>query len=1388
MLEAYYAEHPGTRERVERFLAMAESDEGLLGMARVFNALEADGGDTPARQAYRKIFGAKNWDVLMRKAARGETITARDRERLRRQLRYAPLVYTDAWAAVTGDPSFAIPVPEETALPHDDSLAVFMRNDAGIVAYSQQFASPEEFQTAYEEWDIIIKQPEGMQEAAAAGKFYKTIWEEGRKLKAEPAETVETGERGVEDFLAMVNSETGLFSMVRDLRGVKEGLRDFQPDSAEEGQRYTAEKRALDTVFGGKNNNWNNAMIQADRDGVIHSTTKTFIRGQVRKNPLPYMEAWAVVTGDDSWLAGEADKGKYSRLDAGDDLEGMTGNESPEERRRIARRIAYEGVEEAIANGTLKPDDPRLDDYEEELRERQKQGQAKIARKKEDLSDFQWHIEKAEANIKKQQLLAAGLADDTTREGLTKTRKQEAGVKQAQNDLLRLRKEYAQWAASLDAMGRKNLAEFRELLEEQAETEESLRAIDDFRKARIRVARELLRKPDSKTIRKYERDIIRWIQGRFPALYESLPKFIGPKARSVYEMVAAFFSDETYRTKIQTTMSAENYKKLEVIIWSNKHKNERRPYDKMTAKQRETLYNLMVPWEELHLFGIDNIEDRTQNQSTPAQEKWVREQLEPLIPPHIMAKLENFQGLETYTMEELETLAEAVRGLRKKGWDELRIRNDARKQFYEAYQDAFGKIIRDSFKGKVKGRQLPGTAAEKIGDEEASRFKKLLYLNTNARRFVRMLEGGTDGLMYDVITEGEDRAYYQQMTRERERRERVAARLKEAGIDPRVLSRHTFEVAVDLDGKGIKTAAITLDEGLSIRRAALNERAYRAVMFGNFGTVDERTAALEAFERMDYTGSIASLARAESRFDAAKKQIDAFLAEHPELTKVEEILGQDFDEHYGRLSDFVADEFNQDLGSESYYMPLIRLEQNGTDINQENVDDVFAEAGIKQYISRGFTRGRIDVADFAQQPVKLGLYKLWDEAVTKQEHLMAYAPHLREMRGIFQEGIRSKQLMNDIRERYSIEGKKYIDNYISTLANPNPQKSYNNLDGINRLVRGHYPTAVLAFRVSSIIKQAITSPPPFFQAGIGVMEYTAAAMECLNPDTRRMIVEKSLFMYSRVWEPAVAAMKQMEKMSLPGKAGKVEAALTTVEKIGMEGLSWIDRAAVFPGWLAAYRKKTAELSRNKTMTEELIEADAVRYADRVVRDSQPSNRTVDLAPLFQGDRGGAFGQFFLQFQVPMSVIFQNIFIDAPNNFKNGRIREGVTTIAVYALTAALVGILEEDEDDEKLNPKYRGIDAATGMLESIPVVGGSIAYSVEGLLRTGKMGMSGFRPFPVIESGVKGINGITQGEWGKALDGAIEMFGYWASLPVGAKREWQRAIKERDPTILLGNK
>jgi hypothetical protein len=1392
-LEAWLDENPTIRPKVDRFLAMMETDEGFFDMVHKFIDVANDGKDTPQLKAFLDFFGKKDWAVIMRKVANGERITPREIERHRAQLRYAPLAYLNPWAVISGDPFYAFEMKQGVVQLNDYSLETFMKNDADVVAYSQQFSSPEEFQKDYEAWNIVSNQPEGMQEKAAAGAFYKTIWDEGQKLKAEAekeagrSEAIETGQKTVNDFLEMVNSDLGLLDMARRLKGLQDSNDTWASDSEESDLQHRAEMDALQGAFGGKHNNWETAMKEAAGKGDINTTTKQILRGMVRKNPLPYMEAWAVITGDEAWLPADADKGKYSRLDAGEGFEGMTGNESPEERRRVSRAIAYKGVEAEIEKGTLKPDDPRLDDYEEELKVRQKERQGKIEKKKEDLSDYQWMIKSAEDNIKRQQLVLAELENDTTQEGLKETRKQQAKIKKAQNELLKLRKEESTWAQAVIGEGKKNLAEFIELLRDQAETEAAMRAIADFRNARQRKAKEVLRVPDSKKVRKNERDQVRWIQSRFTGLYKSLPLFIGPKAKPLERMIHDFLHDEKYRAGLQANMTARGYERVEEIIYADYAKTRIRSFDHMTENQKDILFDLLSNQEELQArFGILGIKE--QQKFTPAESKWMRDSLAEIIPPHIMAKLENGERLHDYSIADLETLADVVVALKKKGRDELQIRNDAREKFYKDYRDAFDRIVKENFKGKVKGRQLPGSAEETIEDEKASKLKKLLYLNTNARRFFRMIEGGNDGLVHDVVTDGYRKAFYEQMGHERERREWVEQKLKDAKIDIKDLMKYTFEVEVDLDGSGIKTATINLEEALSIHYAYLNDRAHRAVMFGNFSTVDEKKRAHAAHKEGNYGLRDDIMSKGASRYRDAYNKINAFLSEHPELKMVEEILGQDYDDNYGRLYSFVADEFNEDLGSENNYMPLIRIKQNSSGVDPTKMQEVFAEAGLQQYISKGFSKNRIDVADFAQQPVKLGLYKLWDEAVTKQEHLMAYAPYLREIRGIFDHGLESDKLMNDIKQRYSKAGSDYITNFISQVANPNPQKSYNSLDSITRLVRGHYPAAVLAWRLSSIIKQAITSPPPFFAAGISVPEYISAAMECLSEDTREMIRKKSLYMYSRVYEPAIAAMKELEKMYLPGKMGKVETAINKMEQAGMKGLEWIDMVAVFPGWLAAYRKKTAELSRdNKSMSEGLIEAEAIQYADGIMADYQPSSLSFDLAPIFQGDRGGAFGQFFLQFQVPMSVIAQNVFIDTPNNFRNGRVGQGLITIAVYALTAAMVGILEEDDDDEKLNPKYRGIDALGGLIESIPIVGGSAAYSVESLLRTGKMSMSSFKPFPIIESGVKGVNGITQGQWGKAFDGAIEMFGYYSGLPVGLKREAQKAVKERDPTVLLGN-
>jgi hypothetical protein len=641
----------------------------------------------------------------------------------------------------------------------------------------------------------------------------------------------------------------------------------------------------------------------------------------------------------------------------------------------------------------------------------------------------------------------------------------------------------------------------------------------------------------------------------------------------------------------------------------------------------------------------------------------------------------------------------------------------------------------------------------------------------------RMFEGGTDGLMHDVVIGGEDRAFNEQTRHEIARRKRVQDRLDAAGIKLRELWSNTFTLA---DGR-----TVSLDEMLFYRRAALNDRAYAAVVFGDFALGSERSAMEAANEAGNPSEVLRIEGEAAKRYEAAMKQLDAFLArpENQKFRDVEAVIGEDYDGNYDRLKEFAAREFNFDLGSEAYYIPLGRLEATQDPMEHETIREVFSSAGVVQSIEKGFTLGRQDIAPWNQKPVKAGLYKTWNDMVSKQEHLMAYAGYLRNMRQIFQ-GRGSETLMNNIKRKFSKAGTSYIEHFIAEIASPQTQRDYTNLNTMTKLMRGHYPAAVLAFRLSSIIKQAVTSPPPFFQF-MSVGEYAAAATACLSEETRNMIRELSPYMASRVFDPADEFIRQMEMTALMGKGGKYEAALAKAESIGMKPLEWIDSVCVMPGWLGAYKKKLAELNRTGGMDAALMTAEAVRFADQVVRDTQPSSRQVDLPPIFK-HRQNPFMQMFLQFQVPQSVIMQNLFVDAPNNFKQGRFGAAVTTFAIYALTAAAVGLLDEDEDDEKLSLKNRGIDAFAGYIESIPVYGGYAAYAVEGLLKDGKIRLSQFKPFPVADEAFKAGNAVTQKQWDQAFIRSLKAFGYYSGLPVGLEGEIEKAVTEENPLVLLG--
>jgi hypothetical protein len=1252
----------------------------------------------------------------------------------------------------------------------EEDLAAFKRNDPAVVRQAMTFDTPQEFQEYYEALEAY-KQPDDLRERAAREAFYATIWEEGQKLKRQEAaqngtaEAAETGQKTAEDFLDLVNSDEGLMDIVRVSKGLQDSNKDYAAESDADKQRHEAEMRAFNNAF--RHQNWENARIQLAQNKPVAPSTARFIRGMVRNNPVPYMQAWAVISGDDSWLPAET----RSRLAEGEDFDFET-DKSPEELRRIEQAIGHEEIVQKIKDKTLKADDPQLDNYEEELAKRQKADRAKIEKKKEGLSDYAWMIERVELNIEAQERIAAQLAADTTPEGITASRRQQRKVRDAQNQLLKLRKEYASFLESVKLADRANFKEFTTLRRMLARTENALQAAGDLRRIRKNEAKAVLRPPDYTTVHVEQAHWLEWVQSFFDNLPEVLPKFIGPKAKNLRELFSDFTTDKNgYREKLKKTLRGRSYSQVEHIIYENTETGKVRDYAKLTTAQRHTLYRLLVENETLFKdLGLDAMEPP--RKFSEADSARIRESLAGRIPPDILHKLENLP-LDKWQMTDMETLAGIMSDIRREGREHLKARRDARNKINRDYQGRFAKIV-GALLGPKDIERLPGAETD-AAEEKREKWRNWAFSQINPRRMFRMFEGGNDGLMYDVVTGGYNRAYDEQTRYEMARREAVQKRLDAAGIKLRELWSNTFTLE---DGRNV-----SLDDMLFYRRAARNDRAYAAVVFGNFAFGSERKAMREAND----AGRLDEVLRLEGevvrRYDAAMKQLDAFLAkpENRKFEAVEEAIGDDYDGHYDRLKEFAARELNLDLGSEAYYIPLGR--KSAPAAEQETIAEIFASAGVAHNIEKGFFKNRQDIAPWDQPEVRVGLYKTWNEMMPKQEHLMAYTGYLRDMRQIFQDRD-SKELMGNIKRKFSTAGTKYIDHFISRIANPQTQRDYTNLNTMTRLMRGHYPAAVLAFRLSSVIKQAVTSPPPFLQF-MSLGEYLAAGVECLSEETRNRIRELSPYMASRVIDPANEFIRQMEMETIMGKGGKYEAALAKVEKIGMKPLEWIDSVCVMPGWWGAYKQKLGALERAGGLDAAGMQEAAVRFADQVVQDTQPSARQVDLAPIFW-NRENPFMQMFLQFQVPQSVIMQNLFVDAPNNFKQGRIGAALTTVAVYALTAALVGVLDEDDDEEKWNLKRRGIDAIAGFIESIPIYGGYAAYAVEGLLKDGRLRTSQFKPFPVGDEAFKAVNAVTQGQWDRAFIRSLKTFGYYSGLPVGLAGEIEKAVTERNPLALLG--
>ena len=1220
-------------------------------------------------------------------------------------------------------------------------------------------------------------------ENAAVRKFFDTLVDGAKEIY--PDEDIEAqraelaGEpRTAKAFVDMIYKDKGFDDLIKLAyetisAGPEQGM-----DEAETQRNQTLFYRARRAFNPEGNWNWKTAFAAVAVNRKVDTRTKKILQGMIRNRPLQYMEAWAMLTGDDTWLPGETDVKRIKRLDT----EGLVDeeyleNQSPEELERIGRRLSSDRVKKKIDDKTLLLDDPDLNDYKKQLKEDMAKARALIAERKEGFKEYRRMLDLAEMNARKEQMLLEQGAADTSDEGLKKSHKQTKKLAEKHQEVRNTIAEMERFMREdLTPTQRAAFVELRRQLKEKERIHAELKAIAEIQEIKKRNLRQILRKPDLKTVSVNEAKLIEWVQAHFDS-YQAVARFIGRGAKDIRQLYNDFATSAEYRETLKKKLPDAAYHQIERIVFKDLAGREVRAYGEIDARQRRVLYKHLLDhqgiFEEL---GIDILAEP--RQFSEAEWAAAREEMKDRIPADVLYKLEGMitrdkNGNRRFRVEnlkdsDLQTLAGVVNKLRKEGREREAARRDARTQLWQEGQEKILQTLKAHMPKNAAGSRMEGIAETRHKEDKRSGLRDIWFGLHNTRRFFRKLEGGVDGYLYDYITQREYDAFDEENRRVFERREKVEKELKKAKIDIKDLGRHRFTLWNGQEA--------SLEEMMTFYYAQYNERALHAVMFGNFASQEERDAIERMAKDRDIEGQMSFEAEIAKRYWGDIKKLDVFFVqgENMKYRQVMEIIGRDFDENYSRLKEFAAREFNEELGSEPYYMPLNRLSVTAEE--GKDFENAMADAGHSPYINSGFMKGRVDIPSWGQQPIQAGFYTTWDRMVVKQEHLMAYGSLHREMKQIFQ-GQGSEALRETLKRGYSEAAVKKVKNFISELAAPPVQEDLAAMNTINRVIRGHYPAAVLGWRIASIVKQAIESPPPFFQY-VFPWEYAAAGAACLRQETRDMIYEKSTYMKARYFDPSAAVVHEMEKLYMTGKLGKAEAVLSKIESTGMKGQEWIDAVCVMPGWLAAYNRKLAELNKSgDNMTMEAAEAAAVRYADGIVRDCQPSSVLMDQVTMLKGSKH-PFVRMFMQFQTPIASIFQQLFIDAPNNLKHGRILQALWTWGIYALLAMVIGAMHEDDDDDELNPKKRGIDALVMPLEMVPIFGGDMAYAAETLLRNGKIRTPRRSNFPVVDQAVRAVNAVTDEKWDKAAWSVVKGFGYYTGMPVAAMQDIEKAIED----------
>jgi len=514
---------------------------------------------------------------------------------------------------------------------------------------------------------------------------------------------------------------------------------------------------------------------------------------------------------------------------------------------------------------------------------------------------------------------------------------------------------------------------------------------------------------------------------------------------------------------------------------------------------------------------------------------------------------------------------------------------------------------------------------------------------------------------------------------------------------------------------------LTLDDWLSIWAGWKNPASRAALKYGGIG---QRTKGVITYLPVT---------------DELYNKIDESLTEREKL--LADTIIAEYDQHYDRVRNTVIRAENRDPGRQENYTKIRRMDVEYKTTEQEMMD----ELALRHFFSqvgphKAFTIPRMNIPPEFQKPMQLGLVRIWTEEVRRQEHYIANALHLKDMRAI----ANKSSFRNAVVDKFGQPMMKTVDTYIDKVANPAFYKAQTDLEKVSQLLRQHTAIAYIAYNLSTILKQAPS-----------LMMYWAhsSAADIL-------IATLDTALHPRVaWEAAVNIHYQIRHQAIEREMVELQQAngaayqkiINKVGRAGMYGIYMMDRTVRVIGINAVY---------NYGIRNGLSPNEAARNASKVTLLTQPAAAAKDLARIYSSSE---FLNWFTMFTNQLNQIYNIATYDIPSAFLNKNYQESARSIMALSTMAMMIWMITNKRVPEDAEDATEAI--AENALNSIPLFGGGVVSGAKGWRARVPA------PLQAAERIGKAVKEIKEGDIEDAMSELVEPVSVVTGFPyLGAKK------------------